>query len=230
MQQQFAEHHGIQAAYIPHASFMPNYPDGQSPFSGPTFVYMGSFYEAYDHDILFQAARILSKRGIHPPMEIIGQGPDLEKWRTFIDQNGMHNLTLPGFMTGEDLWRHLRHAHTLLFPIRWSRTNACRCPGKTFMYMHAQRPVITCDVGEVTVQLGNLARYVPCTAEAFAEAIASAYKVPMPADVPYPISTWDQKAKQLLEVIGHEATEAASVPLRQTPAEPSALGMSRGDF
>jgi glycosyltransferase involved in cell wall biosynthesis len=209
MQKQFAEHFGIDCAYIPHASFMQKYPDGVSPFTEPTMVYMGNFYSTYDHDIVFHAAKLLVDKGIRPRIEVIGQGPDFNKWQQYVAQHGLTNVTLPGYFLGEDIWRRLRHAHTLLFPIRWSVANACRCPGKIFMYMHARRPVTTCDVGETSVQFGELAKYVPCTPEAFAEAIAEAIKEPWPADVPYRLGTWEERARQLLKVVGYDPQQSA---------------------
>jgi hypothetical protein len=75
--------------------------------------------------------------------------------------------------------------------------------------MHARRPVTTCDVGETSVQFGELAKYVPCTPEAFAEAIAEAIKEPWPADVPYRLGTWEERARQLLKVVGYDPQQSA---------------------
>ena len=105
IEEQFKLRYGYDLTYIPHASFQQEYPDGQSPFSRPTAVYMGNLYPAYDHDILFEAALLLKQRGQTPAMEIIAMGPEMEKWQKYIADNQLDNVTLPGYMQGEQLWQ-----------------------------------------------------------------------------------------------------------------------------
>ena len=45
-----------------------------------------------------------------PPIVIMGDGPDAAKWRDFIANEGLKNVQMVGYMTGEELWRGLRHA------------------------------------------------------------------------------------------------------------------------
>jgi glycosyltransferase involved in cell wall biosynthesis len=104
-------------------------------------------------------------------LKILGWGPDLEKWRAWVKERGLSNVDMMGFHTGDFLWRHLRHAHVLLFPIRETIPNLSRCPSKTYAYMQAQRPIITNRVGEVAEVLQERAVYVDPTPEAFAAAI-----------------------------------------------------------
>src|SRR6185436_14573789 len=149
LQREFKRRFNIDAAYIPYAAYLQPHADGESPFSEPTAVYMGNLYPAYDHDLLFEAARILKFRGKTPQIAILGGGPDLEKWRAYVKEHDMRNVSVPGFVSGELLWRHLRHAHVLLCPIRENLLNLCRCPSKTFAYEQARRPTIANKVGEV---------------------------------------------------------------------------------
>ena len=172
LQQQFKQRFNLDAAYIPYATYLQPHADGESPFAEPTAVYMGNLYPAYDHDLIFEAARILKSRGKQPRIAMLGTGPDLEKWRAFIKEHELTNVSVPGFVSGELLWRHLRHAHLLLFPIRENLLNLCRCPSKTFAYAQARRPILTNRVGEVVQVIGEKGNYVECTANAFADALA----------------------------------------------------------
>jgi hypothetical protein len=134
---------GSDAIYIPYAAYLSHEADDPSPFRAPTAVYVGNFFPAYDHDLVLEAARILKDRGKSPRMTMLGMGPDLEKWRAFVREQSMgDSITLPGFVDGGALWRHLRHAHVLLLPIRPTLLNLCRCPSKTYAYAQSRRPII----------------------------------------------------------------------------------------
>src|SRR6476646_5757374 len=75
LQQKLKERYGIDAIYMPHAAYLPQYPPVTSPFDQPTAVYMGNCYPLCDHDVIFDAARRLAREGKKPPMLIIGHGP-----------------------------------------------------------------------------------------------------------------------------------------------------------
>lgn len=194
---------GRPVAYMPHAAYLPPQPDTVSPYSQPTAVYMGNFYPLWDHDVIIDAARLMAQRGTKPPIVIMGQGPDEEKWKAMAQRAGLDNVRFLGFVTGVELWRHLRHAHVLLFPIRHTLTNLTRCPSKTFAYAQARRPIITSRVGEVGELLADKAHYVDCTPAAFADAIEGLMANPALADVDYRIEkhSWGERAGLLLELI-----------------------------
>ncbi|HEY7120198.1 MAG TPA: glycosyltransferase [Tepidisphaeraceae bacterium] len=202
LQEQFRGRFGLDAAYIPYAAYLPDHPSTTSPFTQRTAVYMGNLYPAYDHDLLFDAAVQLKARGRMPPIIFLGHGPDLEKWRGFVKEQGLWNVDVPGYTTGEELWRRLRHAHVLLFPIRPTILNLARCPSKTFAYAQARRPVITNRVGESPEVLGEKATYVNATADAFANAIEDAMSREL-ADVDYGVEAhnWGARADALLGVL-----------------------------
>jgi glycosyltransferase involved in cell wall biosynthesis len=136
-------------------------------------------------------------------MTILGEGPELEKWRAFVREHGLQKVNVAGFVTGDDLWRRLRHAHVLLFPIREHILNLCRCPSKTFAYAQARRPVITNRVGEIPAVLQDRAQYVECTAEAYADAIEGAIRTVPLADVDYRIDrhNWSARTADLLAAL-----------------------------
>jgi glycosyltransferase involved in cell wall biosynthesis len=176
---------------------------------------MGNLFSAYDHDIIFEAARLLKQRGMTPPIRFMGHGPDEASWRAFVRDNGLENVAMPGFVRGEELWRSLRHAHVLLFPIRPTMVNLCRCPSKTFAYAQARRPVITNRVGEIEAVLKDRAEYIDCTPQAFADAIERAMRRRTLDDVDYGVEqhNWSSRTDDLLEALGIQRGLAV-------PAEP----------
>ena len=226
MQERFREEYGIDAAYIPHASFMP--PDAMvglsNPYAEPTAVFMGNLDVTFDNDILFGAAAILKQRGITPRIEVIGDGPDRAKWESFLRERGLTNVNITGYLEGVELSRRLRHAHVLLFPLRYSVPNVCRCPGKTFFYAQARRPVIATNVGEVPQVLKEKGIYVEPTAEAFADAITDAMSKPALPDVDYALETWDTRAQALLDALGQPAAAPATPPSSANVPAPAHQG------
>jgi glycosyltransferase involved in cell wall biosynthesis len=202
VKQYFQEHYGMDLPYIPHAPYLSQYADGTSPFVESTVVYMGNYYPIFDHDIIFDAAVLLKRAGMTPPILMMGSGPDIERWRAFVAKHELKNVTIAGYVSGEDLWRRLRHAHVLLFPIRPTLVNQSRCPSKVFAYAQARRPIITSRVGELPYMLGESPLYVEPTPQAFADAIRAAMGGPLP-DVPYHLEhhTWGARADRLLEAL-----------------------------
>lgn len=192
----------MRPVYIPHAPYLPDFPDGDSPFTHPTYVYMGNYYALWDHDIIFHAALLLQRRGLSPPILLMGDGPDRPKWEAFVAQHDLHNVTIGGFFRGESLWRRLRHAHVLLFPIRPTDVNKWRCPSKVFAYAQARRPIITSRVGEIPFLLGKLPTYIDATPEAFADAIARTSGQPL-EDVNYHLEnhSWSERGERLLAAL-----------------------------
>ncbi len=202
LQEQFLRRYGAPSAYIPYATYLPEHPPTTSPYTERTAVYMGNFFPAYDHDLLFDAALRLREQGKTPRIAFLGWGPDLDKWRAFVKERALTNVEVAGFVTGEDLWRRLRHAHVLLFPIRPTILNLARCPSKTFAYAQARRPVITNRVGEIPEVLGDKAIYVEGTAEGFATAIDRAMGQDLP-DVDYGVEqhNWSARTDALLAAL-----------------------------
>jgi glycosyltransferase involved in cell wall biosynthesis len=195
---------GNDAAYIPYAAYLQPHADGPSPFAQPTVVYVGNFYPAYDHDLIFEAARILKvERGETPAIAVLGGGPDFEKWQAFVRRHDLQNVHLPGYLTGDALWRHMRHARANLFPIRETLLNLARCPSKTFAYMQARRPVIACPVGEVKECLGDQGMFVPPDPTAWADAISAMMQPGDRPDIDYHVEAhnWSERTDRLLAAL-----------------------------
>ena len=206
MRDEFRARYGIEAAYIPYAAYIDDRPETASPFAARTAVYMGFLGTDYDHDIVFHAGRVLKATGRPHPIAVIGGGPELERWRAFVAEHKLDHVSVKGYVSDDDRWRHLRHAHVLLFPIRPTVVNLSRCPSKSYAYAQARRPVITCRVGEVPPVLGERATYAEPTPEAFAEAIDRHMVQDLP-DVDYGIErhNWAARADALMEALGRIA-------------------------
>ena len=203
MQSEFLSRYELAAHYIPYAAdVQAPLAESPSPFDKPTAVYMGSLHAQFDHDIMFEAARLLAREGKRPEIAVIGGGPEVEKWREFVREKGLSNVTVKGRVSDSDRDAHLKHAHVLLFPIRPTPGNLARCPFKVFAYGQARRPTITCRVGEVPQTFGEVATYVEPTPEAFARAIDEAMHRDQP-DVDYQIErqNWSARTDALLEAI-----------------------------
>jgi glycosyltransferase involved in cell wall biosynthesis len=202
MTQQFRRRYGMDSLYLPYATYISKMPTGPSPFDRPTAVSMGAFFTTYDHDILFNAARLLKASGKLPPMTFIGAGPDWQRWRAFVQKHQLDNVELKGYVDDDQRWLCLRNAHVLLFPIRANPINLARCPAKTFAYAQARRPVITNRVGEVPEVFAERATYIDPTPEAFATAIAEVMQRPQP-DVDYGLEqhNWSARADTLLAAL-----------------------------
>jgi glycosyltransferase involved in cell wall biosynthesis len=204
LQQRFAALGRPDAQYVPYAVYLnDNEQNGSSPFAVPTIVYMGTFYPEYDQDIIFEAAFLLKQQGQMPKFMIMGSGPNLEHWQSFVQKNGLSNVELPGKLYGNELQSRLRFAHVLLFPIRSTVLNMARCPSKTFAYAQAKRPIITSRLGEIEAVLGDNAIYVESTAQAFADSIMQIMQKPEMPDIDYHLEqhNWRARAKQLLDAI-----------------------------
>lgn len=205
LQAEFKRQFNIDSAYVPFATYLEGRrSDGESPYAQPTAVYLGNLYDSvYDHDLVLHAMKILrDQRGKTPPLCVVGSGPDQEKWVQWARDEKLSNITFTGFLTGDDLWRHVRHGHVLLFPIRPTLQNLCRCPSKTFAYAQARRPIIANRVGEVEELLRDKAIYVETTPQAYADAIDRVLSEPL-REVEYDLSdqTWSARTEDLLNAL-----------------------------
>jgi glycosyltransferase involved in cell wall biosynthesis len=194
------------AVYLPHVTYLtpPPHDNTPSPFTAPTAVYMGAYWAEWDHDIVFQAAKLLKERGKTPPICLVGGGPEKEKWQAFLKEHALDNVTMTGFLSPDDMWRHLRNAQVLLFPMRENLLNKSRCSSKLFAYAQAARPIVASQVGEVPYVLGeNNPIWTPATPQAFAEQIEKFATIPKPPDVDYHLDRLSPatRAKELLEAI-----------------------------
>jgi glycosyltransferase involved in cell wall biosynthesis len=217
LQERFRSAYGLDVPYIPHATYMKPFAESASPYHEPTAVYLGTFDPQWDHDIVFEAARLLAARGRRPPISFIGDGPDRSRWEAFVASHELTNVSFAGWMREDELGRHLPHAEVALFPIRDTPLNRGRCPSKLFAYAQAARPVITNRVGEVPEILGEAATYVEPTAESFAAAIARAMDRPAAPSVDYHPErhSYADRAGRVLALLDTPSVRPSRVRLRR---------------
>lgn len=202
MQTLFRDRHGVSSTYLPYATYIEPQDEGESPFVRSSAVYLGNFHHDSDHDILLDAWCRLLSHSDSPDLHMIGGGVELDRVRDKVASLAVRNVFVHGFLPWSDVWRYLRHASVLVFPIRDTIGNRMRCPAKTFAYMQAGRPIITNRVGEVTEALRGLATYVEPTAEAFAAAVLASVAEPR-QDVSYPLEefSWPNRSRALLTAV-----------------------------
>ena len=201
LQQYTREKYAVTPAYIPYGPYLSPSTDGPSPFHRPTAVYMGSMAALWDIDLMMDAFRLLAEDGFKPPFTIVGGRQ--ETWLSYARQHGLDNIEFAGYQADADMWRYVRHAHVLIFPIRPTLVNETRCPSKTFVYAQARRPVITSRVGEVAQILGDQGIYVDPTPQAMAAAIRKYMQAEPLPDISYNLQRYEYRnlTSDLLELI-----------------------------
>jgi glycosyltransferase involved in cell wall biosynthesis len=81
-------------------------------------LFIGGFVPSKGIDIVINSFRKLREYGQKQRFELIlaGDGPDLHKWKQFIDEEGIENVTFTGYVSGEAKHNVLCQADILLFP------------------------------------------------------------------------------------------------------------------
>jgi glycosyltransferase involved in cell wall biosynthesis len=203
LQSYFKSKFNIQSVYLPYAAYLQIPEIGENPFTCPTAVYMGNLHPDGDHDILLDAWSILKKQGKDLNLCMIGGGSRLESFRAEVRKRKLDSLiTVMGYLPTSEMWNRLCHAHILLFPIRDTIGNRMRCPSKTFAYMQAGRPIVTCRVGEVPKALGEQGIYIEPKPEAFAKKVTEIFSQPV-SNINYNLElhSWQYRAEELLTAI-----------------------------
>jgi glycosyltransferase involved in cell wall biosynthesis len=203
MQRLFQERYALAAVYVPYATYLEPRAEGESPFTRASAVYLGNLHHDADHDILLDAwSRPPLNAAESPDLHMIGGGTELDKVRTRVRQCGLGKVFVHGYLPWDEVWRHIRHAGVLVFPIRDTLGNRMRCPAKVFAYMQTGRPIITNRVGEVAEALRDNAVYVQPNADAFAAAIVKVVAENRP-DFQYPLEefTWQARTRSLLNAV-----------------------------
>lgn len=138
------------AYYIPHGQYLKNHTNlnvKKSEYS--YFVYLGNFYSSWDHDILFNDLLKAKKRKYEPIVYFIGSGPEINKWKEFVELHNLKKIIFTGYLQHVDFWPILEGATALLFPMRDTKLNRCRCSSKIYAYIKTNRPIIAHSVGEI---------------------------------------------------------------------------------
>jgi glycosyltransferase involved in cell wall biosynthesis len=145
-----------EAEYIPHGQYVPeiNY-EKYSSKDGDYFLYLGNFYPLFDHELLITGLLSASKRGFRPNVLMVGGGPDLEIWMDYCLKNNLYNIEFKGYCDMAEWMPMLIGAKALLFPMKNTPLNRCRCSSKIFAYLASGTPVVAHRVGEIAELLGS---------------------------------------------------------------------------
>jgi glycosyltransferase involved in cell wall biosynthesis len=145
------------ATYIPHGQYVSRIGYQPNLSEGEYFVYLGNLFPLFDHELLIQGLDAAAQRGFFPKLLIIGGGPDLELWKSFAKSRNLTNLKFLGYCSVDEWMPILMGAQALLFPMRDTPLNRCRCSSKIFAYLAAGRPIVAHGVGEASELLANKA-------------------------------------------------------------------------
>jgi glycosyltransferase involved in cell wall biosynthesis len=120
---------------------------------GPLAIYAGHLYEHRGIEEIFEAARMLPGVTF---LLIGGWEHDISLRRQQVQRQGLHNVTIAGFVPNARIPLYLHAADVLLMPYCDSESkNGIRSPLKMFEYMAAGRPIIATDVASIRRRLSH---------------------------------------------------------------------------
>lgn len=145
----------------------------------PVFVWCG-MVDGYKRDVFFlidALALLRSEAGKKSVLMIIGPCSDSMRSALLSYADVKHvsreRIDIRGYVTDEELWGHCAKAQALLMPMWGDDRSSSRFPTKLGQYLAAQRPVVTCAVGEVRRFLSDDTAflYTPGDLESLAHAL-----------------------------------------------------------
>lgn len=129
---------------------------------GPRVVltYMGHFNPWHDGDMVLKVAKCVVSERRDVLFLMIGSGAMESIYRDYVSKNDLEDFVkFTGYIPDTDLPKYLCASDVLLFPIRDNWPNRARCPGKTYIYLASERPIVTNPVGEVKETLDGYAYF-----------------------------------------------------------------------
>lgn len=145
----------------------------------PVFVWCG-MVDGYKRDVLFlidALALLRSEAGKQSVLMIIGPCSDSMRSVLLAYADAKHvsreRIDIRGYVTDRELWNNCAKAQALLMPMWGDDRSSSRFPTKFGQYLAAQRPVVTCAVGEVRRFLSDDTAflYTPGDLESLAHAL-----------------------------------------------------------
>ena len=137
------------SVYIPHGQYVENLHSEVNVPVGDYYAYLGNFYPLWDHELIIKWVESAANRGYRPSIVMVGSGPDLKKWQDYALEKGLSNIKFTGHLNVEEWMPIMKGAIALLFPMRDTPLNRCRCSSKIFAYLAAKRPIVAHAVGEI---------------------------------------------------------------------------------
>lgn len=119
-------------------------------------TYMGNLYPAYAVFEILQALSELRTTRQDWIFCYIGDGPargELEK--RVRDSNLEKMVRFTGRLSESQMAPYMNASSAFISPLQNTITDQARCPGKTFIYMMFEKPIVTCRIGEAEHALGD---------------------------------------------------------------------------
>jgi glycosyltransferase involved in cell wall biosynthesis len=93
--------------------------DPKAPRDGD-LLFVGRLVSDKGTDLLIDALGVLARRGLHPRLSIVGDGPELKRLQALGEQHGLkHQIGFLGKKGGSELAILLRRHRILIVPSRW---------------------------------------------------------------------------------------------------------------
>ena len=166
-------------------------------------IYMGNLYPAYGVFDMLAALRELTRIRRDWVCCWIGDGPARAELETRTKAAGLEGLVrFLGRCSEAQMAPCMKAASVFVSPLQDTVTDWARCPGKTFIYMMYEKPIVTCRVGESLHCLGDDGfYYTPGDPDSMCSAIQRALDAPSTWRPRYRREdyTWQARAKQYRE-------------------------------
>lgn len=121
-----------------------------------TIVYMGGMWENYGCWDMLEVFRKLLMNRRDFQVFMIGKGPELERARAWVSDNGLEgHCYLEGYVQEDHLSSYFDLADVFLCPLRDTVQDKARCPSKLYMYLPFRKPIITSAIGEAAELFGK---------------------------------------------------------------------------
>ena len=141
-------------------------------------LYAGNLGTVQALDVVLDAAKILSERGLPVTFIIAGAGVDLDRLHSRQQAEAISNVSFLGALPAAAMAAIYEEADALLVHLRDEPLSRIAIPQKTQMYLAAGRPVLMGVSGEATAlveQAGAGLTFVPESATSLAEAVGRLY-------------------------------------------------------
>jgi glycosyltransferase involved in cell wall biosynthesis len=124
------------------------------------FLYVGSFWENYGIWDMMKVFETLVQFRNDIVFILIGRGPEKDNVIDWIHKNKFDDFILPmGYVEESKLSTYFSISDCFLLPMRNTKQDIARCPSKLFLYIAWEKPIITCNIGEVASNLMDKGTY-----------------------------------------------------------------------
>jgi len=119
-----------------------------------------SFASGHNIDILFNAFKLIVNKISNVRLLIIGDGKDEGLLRQMAGKLGISDkIVWVGRVSPEEVPGYLDISDVVVDPVKNVQSNLARCPVKIIEAMYLGKPVVTSDIGERRMLLGDLGFY-----------------------------------------------------------------------